>query len=400
MMQRQAISVSALSNYIKNIFDAETLLYNIGVIGEISSYGYSGSNLYFTIKDSMSLLNCVMFGADLEHDFKIGDRVIVTGTPRYYAKGGKLNLYVTTIVPYGSGLLYQKYLELKSKLEIEGVFSDKYKKPLPKTIKTIGVITSQTGAVLHDIQTVSHRRNPSLNIVVYPAKVQGDGAENTIINGLKALDKMPEIDVIVIARGGGSIEDLQPFNTEILAREIIKISKPVVSAVGHETDYTICDFASSVRAATPSVAAELVTDNVLDSFSKTKNLVQKIYLLISHKVDSCYEKLDALSKNLNVAVLNKFERLCWENNSKIKKLNMLSQSFIISNQHNLDLLQNKLLLLNPQHILKNGWAKIIKNNATIKSVSQLTENDCVQIQFVDGNASASILNIDKNKGKK
>ena len=394
----KTLSVSELSFYISNIFDAEELLHNVKVFGEVSNLSCVRGNLYFNLKDENSLLPCIMFGASSQ--VKEGDQVLITGTVKYYAKGGKLNLYVTTIVPYGSGLVYQKYLELKSKLEIEGVFSDKYKKPLPKTIKTIGVITSQTGAVLHDIQTVSHRRNPSLNIVVYPAKVQGDGAENTIIKGLKALDKMPEIDVIVIARGGGSIEDLQPFNTEILAREIIKISKPVVSAVGHETDYTICDFASSVRAATPSVAAELVTDNVLDSFSKTKNLVQKLYLLISHKVDSCFEKLDALSKNLNVAVLNKFERLCWENNSKIKKLNMLSQSFIISNQHNLDLLQNKLLLLNPQHILKNGWAKIIKNNATIKSVSQLTENDCVQIQFVDGNASASILNIDKNKGKK
>ena len=242
----KTLSVSELSFYISKIFEAEELLHNVKVYGEVSNLSNVRGNLYFNLKDENSLMPCILFGAS-GVSVKEGDQVLCTGNLRYYAKGGKLNLYVNSLVPYGSGLLYQKFVELKNKLELEGIFSDKYKKALPKNIKTIGVVTSATGAVIHDIQTVSTRRNPTLNIIVYPAKVQGVGAENTIVKGLEILDKLNEVDVIVIARGGGSIEDLQPFNTEILARAIVNTKKPVISAVGHETDFTICDFASSLK---------------------------------------------------------------------------------------------------------------------------------------------------------
>jgi len=388
----KTLSVSELSFYISNIFDAEELLHNIKVYGEVSNLSFVRGNLYFTLKDENSLLPCIMFGAS-SGNVKEGDQVLITGTVKYYSKGGRLNLYVTSLTPYGSGLLYQKFLELKNKLELEGVFSENYKKPLPKSIRTIGVVTSETGAVLHDIQTVSHRRNPSLDIIVYPAKVQGDGAENTIIKALKYLDRLENIDVIIIARGGGSIEDLQPFNTEILARAIIKCSKPVISAVGHETDFTICDFASSIRAATPSVAAEIVTNNIFDEYEKTKSIMQKISMLLFHKYDSLYERLDFFSKKINFQIKNVLERKAFDFAIQKRKLGMLSNNFIISKEHNLNIIENKLTLLNPVNILKSGWAKIIKKNKTIKSINDISNNDEIKIEMLDGTAEAKITSI-------
>ena len=183
----KALSVSELNEIIKNIFDAEELLQYIKVYGEVSNLSCVRGNLYFNLKDEGGLISCVMFGAT-SCSVKEGDQVMVTGGLKFYVKSGKLNIYVTTITPYGSGLLFKRFIELKNKLELEGVFDKKHKKELPKRIKTVGVITSTTGAVLHDIITVSHRRNPYLNIVVYPARVQGEGAESTIINGLKYFD--------------------------------------------------------------------------------------------------------------------------------------------------------------------------------------------------------------------
>ena len=302
----KTLSVSELSSYVSSIFEAEELLHNIKVYGEVSGLSFVRGNLYFSLKDENAIMPCIMFGAS-SNNIKEGDQILAVGTLKYYAKGGKLNLYVSSAVPYGSGLLYQKFIELKNKLEQGGVFSSKYKKELPTKINKIGVITSKTGAVIHDIQTISHRRNPCLNIDVYPAKVQGIGAEQTIINGLKYFDGQKDVDVIIIARGGGSIEDLQPFNTEALARVIIETSKPVISAVGHETDFTICDFASSLRAATPSEGAELVAKNVYDYIEKMQSNIDKIKFLILHLLDLKYEKIESNLQKLNNSILKLLE---------------------------------------------------------------------------------------------
>ena len=187
---------------------------------------------------------------------------------------------------------------------------------------------------------------------------------------------------------------MQPFNTEILARQIVKTSKPVVSAVGHETDFTICDFAASVRAATPSVAAEIVTDNVLDLFEKTRTLLQKMSLLFYHKLDYCYEKQDAILNSLNLNISNLIDKSQWQYVTSSKKLNLLSQNFLAKNEYNLNLTENKLLLLNPKAILQKGWAKIVKNNKTIKGIAQIKESDNIEIEFIDGKAKASILQIE------
>lgn len=377
----KALSVSELNEIIKNIFDAEELLQYIKVYGEVSNLSYVRGNLYFNLKDEGGLISCVMFGAT-SCSVKEGDQVMVTGGLKFYVKSGKLNIYVTTITPYGSGLLFKRFIELKNKLELEGVFDKKHKKELPKRIKTVGVITSTTGAVLHDIITVSHRRNPYLNIVVYPARVQGEGAENTIINGLKYFDKEKEIDVIIIARGGGSIEDLQPFNTENLAREIIKNSKPVVSAVGHETDFTICDFASSLRVATPSVAGEIVSEDVLGNIKELNSSISKLNFLILSQIDDYYARLDLVSKKLNSFINSSFVK----NEYSLKDIILRLKNFnkLDGFENELETSFNKLKSLDVQSILDRGFSKVVINNKVVNSISDIKMDDELKVEFKDG----------------
>ena len=390
----KALSVSELNEIIKNIFDAEELLQYIKVYGEVSNFSFVRGNLYFNLKDENALIPCVMFGAS-SSGIKEGDQVMITGALKFYAKSGKLNLYVTTIVPYGSGVLFKNFVELKNKLELEGVFDEKYKKPIPDKIKTIGVITSPTGAVLHDIVTVSHRRNPYLNIIVYPARVQGEGAENTIIKGLKYFDKQKDVDVIIIARGGGSIEDLQPFNTESLAREIIKNSKPVVSAVGHETDFTICDFASSLRVATPSVAGEIVSVDVVSHIKELNSNIKKLHFLIFSLYDDYYSKLDLLTNKLNNLIETK--KIKYEFNLKNQISKLKNINFINLFERVLEINYNKLESLNVQSIIDRGFARILKDNKVVTSIKNLSNGDKLTIGFRDGSVESQVSNIRSKK---
>lgn len=392
----KTLSVSELSTYVSNIFEAEELLHNVKVYGEVSGLSLVRGNLYFSLKDENAIMPCIMFGAS-SNTLKEGDQILAIGTIKYYAKGGKLNLYVSSAVPYGSGLLYQKFIELKNKLEEEGVFSSKYKKELPSKINKIGVITSKTGAVLHDIQTVTFRRNPCLNIDVYPAKVQGIGAEQTIINGLKYFDKQNDIDVIIIARGGGSIEDLQPFNTEVLARTIIEISKPVISAVGHETDFTICDFASSIRAATPSVGAELVAKNIYDHMEKIQSFTEKIQFLTMHLLESKYDKLEFSLERLNNSINNLYsnKKSKFLENSK-SLLNVLDKLYI-NKEHKVSLLKNSLDMLNPNLIVDKGWVKLKAKGKYLNSISKIKVNEEIEIELKDGTATANVVDIKGSK---
>ena len=278
-MEEKAISVTQISTYFKQIFDAEELLQNISVFGEVSDFSLSRGVAYFSLKDENALLSCVCFGADNLVSVRNGDKVIVRGTPKYYVKGGKLNFNVNKIAPFGTGNLFEQFLKLKQDLENEGLFDDKNKKTIsPQNIKRIGVVTSETGAVIQDIINVVTRRNPFVDIVLYPVKVQGYNAELDIVKGINFFSDYPNVNAIIVARGGGSLEDLKPFNSEIVARAVFACTKPLISAVGHETDFTIIDFVSDLRAPTPSVAAELITENVA---YKKQNLIDK---------DSCFHR--------------------------------------------------------------------------------------------------------------
>jgi exodeoxyribonuclease VII large subunit len=377
MMQNRMISVSVLSNYIKNIFDAETLLFNIDVVGEISSWGRSGANVFFTIKDETALLNGVLFGYDGE-DFKIGDKVIVTGSPKYYVKGGKLNFNASKIKLFGEGEIYKRFLELKQKLEKEGLFDPLHKLPMPQKIERIGVVTSETGAVIHDIINVATRRNSAQDIVLYPIKVQGIGADVEIAKGINFFSNYERVDAIIVGRGGGSDEDLSNFNSEIVARAVYNCKKFIVSAVGHETDNTICDLVADLRAPTPSAAAELLTRD---------GGVRK-------------RELELILTHLNSVIDGKISLHSAELSNKIGLVNSAMQNKISLDEQALKLLELKIQKSNPVEILKHGYAKVELNGVPVKSACDLNENDNVSIYLGDGKLTAKILEVESGLRKK
>ena len=261
---KNTYSVGQVNRYIKNMFTQDYLLQKIYVKGEVSNCKYHTSgHIYFSLKDETGTLNCVMFAGHrrgLAFAMKNGDKVIVGGSVDVYERDGRYQMYAKEITLEGAGALYERYLALKQELEDMGMFAQEYKQPIPRFIRRLGVVTAPTGAAVQDIRNISYRRNPYLQIILYPALVQGAGAAESIVKGIQMLDKT-DVDVIIVGRGGGSIEDLWAFNEEIVARAIFECSTPIISAVGHETDFTIADFAADLRAPTPSAAAELAVDD-------------------------------------------------------------------------------------------------------------------------------------------
>ena len=261
---KNTYSVGQVNRYIKNMFTQDYLLQKIYVKGEVSNCKYHTSgHIYFSLKDETGTLNCVMFAGHrrgLAFAMKNGDKVIVGGSVDVYERDGRYQMYAKEITLEGAGILYERYLALKQELEDMGMFAQEYKQPIPRFIRRLGVVTAPTGAAVQDIRNISYRRNPYLQIILYPALVQGAGAAESIVKGIQMLDKT-DVDVIIVGRGGGSIEDLWAFNEEIVARAIFECSTPIISAVGHETDFTIADFAADLRAPTPSAAAELAVDD-------------------------------------------------------------------------------------------------------------------------------------------
>ena len=259
MANRNIYSVAQVNSYIKNMFAQDFMLRQVSIKGEVSNCKYHTSgHIYFTIKDAGAAMNAIMFAgsraAGLSFHMKEGDQVIVTGSVEVYEKTGAYQLYAKKIELDGEGNLYLKFEQLKHELEEMGMFAAEYKQPIPQYAGRIGVVTAPTGAAVQDIRNVSSRRNPYVQVILYPALVQGEGAANSIVKGIQTLDAM-KLDVIIVGRGGGSIEDLWAFNEEIVARAIFDCRTPIISAVGHETDWTIADFVSDRRAPTPSAAA-------------------------------------------------------------------------------------------------------------------------------------------------
>lgn len=366
-MQEKTITVTQLTSYIKQIFEAEELLFNISVIGEVSGFKIVRGIAYFDLKDDNALISCVCFDGEKYKQTQNGDSVVAKGTPNFYAKGGRLNFNVNKIMPYGKGDLFLKFLQLKETLEKEGLFDNKHKKPVPQSVKRIGVITSQTGAVIEDIINVATRRNPAVDIVLFPAKVQGSGADIEIVKGIDFFENY-NVDVIIIARGGGSMEDLNIFNSELLARRVFECKKFVVSAVGHETDFTILDFVADLRAPTPSASAELIVENVQDK----KNIFLKQFA----RLKSSFENFGLVYKNLidryKTKILNNIEK----QNGEYKYWLALKTS--------------GLEKLNPNTILKMGYAKVSKENSVVISKNQLKIDDKIKIVFSDGEVGGRV----------
>lgn len=392
----QAITVSRLNTYIKQIFDAEELLHNIPVEGEVFGVSVSRSVIYFSLKDSEATLSCVCFYPNFLNDIKEGEKVIVTGSPNYYVKGGKLNFNVFKVERFGQGKLYEEFLKLKEQLEKEGLFDDIHKKTMPKDIKRIGVITSREGAVIQDIKNVTWRRNPSVDIVLFNTKVQGNGADKEIAHAIDLMGNYENVDVIVVARGGGSLEDLSAYNSEIVARATFNCPKPIVSAVGHETDWTIIDFVSDLRAPTPSAAAELLTYNLQD---KKEDLDDLIAYFLKAGNNFITENKNRLSNNLHFLV-HEFEKKILAHEVYLSRVKdnwiKVSENYINQNFYELGLMENSLNKLNPQNMLQRGYAKIEQNGKPVKSVLSLDLSD-ISIYLKDGEITAKPIEIKENK---
>lgn len=371
---KDPISVSVLGNYLKRIIDAEELLRDIKIFGEVSNYTVSKGIAYFSLKDDDSVLNCVLFNSADFFVPKIGEKIVVTGTPRYYVKGGKLNFNAEKIEEFGEGELYKKFLQLKEKLEREGIFSPEHKLSMPKQIKRIGVVTSSSGAVIQDIINVVKRRNERLDIVLFPARVQGLGADIEIARGVEYFNNS-NVDAVIVARGGGSNEDLEVFNSEVLVMAIYNCTKFVVSAVGHETNFTLCDFVADLRAPTPSAAGELLAVTTVESAELLNKLKNNLTAKLEQKI---------IKESMKIELLNN------KNSNLIDKI-------LTVNQNRLDILLTKLNSNNPLTILKNGYAKIEKDGKRVVTTDQLNVSDNVKINFIDGYANSKVLEVEKNR---
>lgn len=391
----QAISVSKLNTYIKQIFDAEELLHNIAVVGEVFGVSSSRNVIYFSLKDESASMPCVCFYPNYIDKIVEGSKIIVTGSPNFYIKGGKLNFNVVKVENVGQGQLYEEFLRLKQKLMDEGLFDGSHKKEIPKEIKRIGVITSREGAVIQDIKNVTWRRNPFVDIVLFNTKVQGNNAENEIANAIEKMGNYPNIDVIIVARGGGSLEDLWAYNTEIVARATYNCPKPIVSAVGHETDFTIIDFVSDLRAPTPSAAAELLTVNLADKKIEISELNNRFYKSCKDYVDSNILLLNSQGYFLSV----NFEKNILKEKSQIDKFkNALSNNidyFINQKSYELGLKENTLQKINPKDILIKGYAKIEQEEKNIKTIDDVNLNKNLNIFLKDGVVESSPLRKEK-----
>ena len=384
----QAISVSQLGNYIKNIFDAEELLHNIPVVGEVFGVSLSRNVIYFSLKDENATLQCVCFYPALADLIEEGAKIIATGSPNYYVKGGRLNFNVVKVEKAGIGKLYEEFLKMKEKLEKEGLFDIAHKKSMPENIRRIGVITSREGAVIQDIKNVAWRRNPSLDIVLFNTKVQGKDAEKEIARAIDLMSEYDGIDVIMVARGGGSLEDLSAYNTEIVARATYNCQKPIVSAVGHETDFTIIDFVSDLRAPTPSAGAELLSVNMEERKKSLQSLVQNFLRTSDNFVENKRAQVKELGKD-SIASFDK--RLVYQRNNTTKKADLFIQrysDFINQNLYNIGIMETTLKKLDPRLILAQGYARIEQTKKPVLSAKSVDLEKNINIIFADGMVKA------------
>ena len=395
-MTYNAISVTELNTYIKDKFEEDEMLNNILVKGEISNFKhhYTG-HMYFTLKDENSLIKCVMFKTytpNLNFIPKDGMQVKVLGTVSVFERDGVYQIYCKAMQQDGLGDLYRIYTELKEKLSKEGLFDDKYKKPIPYIPKCIGVLTSNTGSVIRDIINVSTRRNPNVYIKLLPVPVQGQGAARKIAEAIKIMNENRLCDVIILARGGGSLEDLWPFNEEIVARAIFDSKIPIVSAVGHETDFTISDFVADLRAPTPSAAAELVVPNVKDILLKLKEYESRQKIALNRKIQIMklrYEK--CLNSKVFKEPLQKINERYMMLDIKVRQMeSYINQKYINEKAKAIKLIA-KLDALSPLKTLSRGYSIITLNGKTIKEAKYLKKDDEINIKLFDGQVNAKIL---------
>ena len=396
-MKIKTLTVSEVTNYIKRMLDNDFILSNLSVKGEISNLKYHGSgHIYFTLKDNNGKVNCVMFKGNavlLDFELEEGMEVVIKGRASIYPATGSFQLYCDEIKKEGLGDLFIKFEKLKEKLSKAGYFDEAYKKPLPKYPKKIGIVTSPTGAAISDIINVSNRRSNLVDLVLYPAKVQGINAYKEIINGINYFNKTKSVDIIIVGRGGGSIEELWNFNEEELAKVIFNSKIPIISAVGHEIDFTISDFVADVRAATPSQGAEIAVTLSNDIEAKVYDISRRLDKKIDDKLKDCKSDLSGAERILNihspiVRISNSYlaldklqERLNFSIKTKLKREKQQIENF-----------NNLLSAHNPINVICKGYAIIedMEKNL-ITSKEQLKETINLRICLKDGNVEGSFM---------
>ncbi len=403
-MKYNAVTVTQLNKYLKDRFDEDENLNAILVKGEISNFKnhYTG-HLYFTLKDENSLIKCIMFKSYAERlafKPKDGMKVMVFGSVSVFERDGVYQIYTKSMLEDGMGDLHEKFEQLKQQLEKEGLFDESHKKAIPLYPKTIGVLTSQTGAVIRDIINVSTRRNPNVHIRLLPVPVQGPGAAEKIAEKIKQMNERKLADVIIVGRGGGSLEDLWPFNEEIVARAIYNSEIPIISAVGHETDFTIADFVADLRAPTPSAAAELAVPDIYELKQKINNYQNRYRIALKKQIEIMRLRYEKCMKS----------RIFTDPTRNIKDKYIIIDTYIKRLENKIKNIQSdkkseflktvaKLDTLSPLKTLTRGYCLTEKYNKIVKSVKQLQLNDKIELKFSDGIASATVENINLKETK-
>lgn len=405
MGMKNVYTVAQVNSYIKNMFTQDYLLRAVFVKGEVSNCKYhSSGHIYFTLKDDKGTIACVMFAgnrAGLSFKMEEGQMVVVGGNIDVYERDGKYQLYAKQIVLDGAGLLYEKYEKLKRELEEMGMFASEYKQSIPKYIKTLGIVTAPTGAAVRDIINIATRRNPYIQIILYPAIVQGEQAADSIVNGIRALEHF-DVDVMIVGRGGGSIEDLWAFNEQIVAQAVFDSKIPIISAVGHETDTTIIDYVADLRAPTPSAAAELAVFDYLQFEERMLNYQNTLTYSMQNQINKKKNELSTYKLHLKyLSPMNQIQEKRMQGMDLEGRLETEMKRKLIAKKHELALIVEQMKGLSPLDKLSQGYAFVENEKGkVIHDVEQVKKQDLLQIYVKNGTILAEVRNAKKAEGEK
>lgn len=399
---RNVYSVKQVNSYVKNMFSQDFMLNHIYVKGEVSNCKYHTSgHIYFSLKDESGTIACVMFASarsGLSFRMQEGQNVIVLGSVSVYERDGKYQLYAKEIILDGAGALYERFEALKKELEEMGMFAEEYKQPIPRYVKRVGIVTAPTGAAVRDIINISKRRNPYVQLILYPALVQGEGAAASIVRGIRMMEQQ-NVDVIIVGRGGGSMEDLWAFNEEAVARAIFECTIPIISAVGHETDTLISDYVADLRAPTPSAAAELAVYELSSVQIMCEEYKRRMYQQISQRIDFSRRQTEQMAFRLKVAhprqKLNEQRQYLADLDSRMR---IRMNSALEESRHKLAIYIEKMKGLSPLQKLNQGYAYVTdKSGRTVRSIKDTKQGEVLDVYVTDGRVRTQVMDIYKEE---
>lgn len=393
-MKLRPLEVSELNSYIKKLIADEPILGNVMVKGEVSNFKiHSSGNVYLSLKDKDSKVNCIILRRNFAQDMVIkdGTKIIASGSVRVYERDGAYQLYINSVGVEGMGNLYYQYLQMKERLEKEGLFSPMHKKKIPRFPKVIGVITSPTGAVIRDIINVVSRRYPRVEIKLFPVLVQGERSEESLIRALDFFNRRDDIDTIIIGRGGGSLEELWSFNSEALARKIFDSKIPIISAVGHETDYTICDFVADLRAPTPSSAAELATPDLKDLLASQDILVKRMSRAVSNKIEIERQKVSRSIEKTHTIVQKDMIDMSYVRLDRIQERMAASvDRRMVDYKNKLSLIGVSMGNLNPFSVMDRGYSVVESSGGLVQKTTDVELGEDIDILLSDGSLRCQV----------